>query len=82
MRFLLVLDAAVLLVCLVLTAVMHRSQTRLERLRAELAEYSGTFETDIPDTMGRDICPGEGGAFERTYVLIENGKTRDGGNGT
>lgn len=71
MRFLLGLAAAVLLACLVLTAVMTQSQVRLKRLRAERVDFSGTFEADIPEISGRDICSGEGGAFERTFVLIE-----------
>ncbi len=74
-RFLLGLAAAVLLACLVLTIVMARSQARLERLRTKQTEITGTFEMDIPDTLCRDICSGEGGTFERTYVLIENSNT-------
>jgi hypothetical protein len=71
MRWLLGLTVAALLLIAALTAVQARSQARLERLRAERAEFSRTFEADISDISGRDICSGEGGAFERTYVLIE-----------
>lgn len=71
-RCILGLVAVILLVCLVLTAVRIQTQARLEKLRAERAEFSGTSEAEIPDISGRDICSGESGAVERTYVLIEN----------
>jgi hypothetical protein len=70
-RCLLGLVAAALLASAALTSALARSQLHLERLRAIRADNPGICKVNTSDVLNRDICDGEGGKFERSYMIRE-----------